>query len=781
MKKIERPKVNKEAIAAQLKKKEEEEKKKGMWWYLITKCFIPAELEEQKRQAVLALRAEQEAAKNSKRRRDSSSVDLSHKKKANASEEQKKLDRRAKREDWYESQQLEERNSSSSEDDEEHFTQKSKGSKNEPDVKQKPKALSFKELMALAASNAKGEKPEEEMQAKKNGECGSKVKLKSHIIKGEIRDSGEKHKVSKAVTNKTSKAGDVERSVERVKSSHKINSSASKPSGSNQDRKSTLFPNTKSYSNGPTSSRKDLPSQSKPSPKLDKGSKSLVSDSKRTSSSFRSDEVRKHDGDKRKMSGGSQISHHQSKEKGGLSDPVKKTSVGANQVEKMSQKPHHPTKRNGSWLDPGGKAPPGVKQVGKASQKSHPPIKRNGGWLDPAEKPPAVAKQVENASQKSHHTPNKKGGWLDPVEKTPVTKHVGQASQKSHHPPNKKGGWLDPVEKTPVAKLVGQTSEKSHHPPKRKGGWLGPGEDTPVASQKSHHPPKRKGGWLDPVEDTPVASQKSHHPPKRKGGWLDPVEEPSVNSGHIDKTSKDNSKHVRESIEKKGLAAGRNGAKVSKGGHSDPVQSIPSKNKVVHSQSKEKKSLAAPSSSVSAKIKSPGQVKERKRGWLDPVGGEEPPLRDERGGGGWLGPVKTQNHLGPPPAKRTGGWLGPSVEPSFAAKRKFQIYVFFHVCGRLLSSEDEEEDSDMDGFIDDTPLEEEGADVSSYIKEIFGYDKSKYGYESDYALRSMEASYSQILKEEARSARIAMKEDAEEFRKEQEREKMKKLARAKKK
>lgn len=45
--------------------------------------------------------------------------------------------------------------------------------------------------------------------------------------------------------------------------------------------------------------------------------------------------------------------------------------------------------------------------------------------------------------------------------------------------------------------------------------------------------------------------------------------------------------------------------------------------------------------------------------------------------------------------------------------------------GRLLSSEDEEEDSDMDDFIDDSPLEGSGGrDVSSYIKEIFGYDKS---------------------------------------------------------
>ncbi len=44
--------------------------------------------------------------------------------------------------------------------------------------------------------------------------------------------------------------------------------------------------------------------------------------------------------------------------------------------------------------------------------------------------------------------------------------------------------------------------------------------------------------------------------------------------------------------------------------------------------------------------------------------------------------------------------------------------------GRLLSS-DEDSDYEEDGFIDDTPLEEEGADVSSYIREIFGYDKSK--------------------------------------------------------
>lgn len=54
------------------------------------------------------------------------------------------------------------------------------------------------------------------------------------------------------------------------------------------------------------------------------------------------------------------------------------------------------------------------------------------------------------------------------------------------------------------------------------------------------------------------------------------------------------------------------------------------------------------------------------------------------------------------------------------------ILFLFLSGGRLLSSEDEEEDSDMDDFIDDTPYEgPEGGNVSSYIKEIFGYDSSK--------------------------------------------------------
>lgn len=42
---------------------------------------------------------------------------------------------------------------------------------------------------------------------------------------------------------------------------------------------------------------------------------------------------------------------------------------------------------------------------------------------------------------------------------------------------------------------------------------------------------------------------------------------------------------------------------------------------------------------------------------------------------------------------------------------------------RIVDEDSEEEDSDMDSFIDDGDAEE---NVSSYIKEIFGYDKSRY-------------------------------------------------------
>lgn len=71
--------------------------------------------------------------------------------------------------------------------------------------------------------------------------------------------------------------------------------------------------------------------------------------------------------------------------------------------------------------------------------------------------------------------------------------------------------------------------------------------------------------------------------------------------------------------------------------------------------------------------------------------------------------------------------------------------------GRIMDDDDEDEyDSELDDFIDDG--EEEG-DYSSYIKEIFGYDKSRYrGLDDD--VDNMETSFAQQMKEEVISTKI---------------------------
>ncbi len=96
---------------------------------------------------------------------------------------------------------------------------------------------------------------------------------------------------------------------------------------------------------------------------------------------------------------------------------------------------------------------------------------------------------------------------------------------------------------------------------------------------------------------------------------------------------------------------------------------------------------------------------------------------------------------------------------------------------RMTIDSDSEYDSEMDDFIDD---EEGDTDVSSAIREIFGYDKRKYRHEKE-DVSGMEANFSSIMREEARSARLGMKEDLEDIRREQdelrrkaERKKMKK-------
>lgn len=92
--------------------------------------------------------------------------------------------------------------------------------------------------------------------------------------------------------------------------------------------------------------------------------------------------------------------------------------------------------------------------------------------------------------------------------------------------------------------------------------------------------------------------------------------------------------------------------------------------------------------------------------------------------------------------------------------------------------EDEEDDYDpeMDDFIDDGGDEQE--EISRHIKEIFGYDRSRYKDESDYALKFMESSWKDLQKEEARSLKMAVQEDLEEEKREE--EEMKRMAKRRK-
>ncbi|XP_050099399.1 protein SPT2 homolog [Anopheles aquasalis] len=91
---------------------------------------------------------------------------------------------------------------------------------------------------------------------------------------------------------------------------------------------------------------------------------------------------------------------------------------------------------------------------------------------------------------------------------------------------------------------------------------------------------------------------------------------------------------------------------------------------------------------------------------------------------------------------------------------------------RRVIDSDSEYDSEMDDFIDDGDCEE---DYSSAIKEIFGYDKSRYrdddNDEDDY---NMESTYAQQMREEYISKKIGIMEDLEDMRMEEE-EKRRKL------
>merc|ERR1712142_830735 len=93
---------------------------------------------------------------------------------------------------------------------------------------------------------------------------------------------------------------------------------------------------------------------------------------------------------------------------------------------------------------------------------------------------------------------------------------------------------------------------------------------------------------------------------------------------------------------------------------------------------------------------------------------------------------------------------------------------------RIESDSEEDYDSEMDDFIDDS---DSRVDISAEIRNIFGYDKRRYKDE-DFDDRSMENNkFSSIMMEEARSARIVRMEDLEDMRREEEEMKRKKKRR----
>merc|ERR1712018_4486 len=94
--------------------------------------------------------------------------------------------------------------------------------------------------------------------------------------------------------------------------------------------------------------------------------------------------------------------------------------------------------------------------------------------------------------------------------------------------------------------------------------------------------------------------------------------------------------------------------------------------------------------------------------------------------------------------------------------------------GRIES--DSEYDSEMDDFIDDSDAK---IDISAEIRNIFGYDRRKFRDEADFDDRSMENNrFADVMKEEARSARIGKMEDLEDMKREEE-EKRRKMMKKK--
>ncbi|XP_055681027.1 protein SPT2 homolog [Lutzomyia longipalpis] len=80
-----------------------------------------------------------------------------------------------------------------------------------------------------------------------------------------------------------------------------------------------------------------------------------------------------------------------------------------------------------------------------------------------------------------------------------------------------------------------------------------------------------------------------------------------------------------------------------------------------------------------------------------------------------------------------------------------------------IEDDDSEYDSEMDDFIDDGDADD---DYSKHIRDIFGYDRSRYRDEDDDD-RDMESSFAQQMREELISKKIGLMEDLEDMRQEE--------------
>lgn len=170
--------------------------------------------------------------------------------------------------------------------------------------------------------------------------------------------------------------------------------------------------------------------------------------------------------------------------------------------------------------------------------------------------------------------------------------------------------------------------------------------------------------------------------------------------------------------------------------------------------------------SANAKVKTPTAVASSNVGVTNNVKKNEanlPPWhRVDKGNNSGLSRADDRRRFPPPPYQNRyqGNFSRNNSQMQPGIRRQFDYEEY-----------DSEEESDLEDFIDDTPIIENEdvsyRDYSKHIKEIFKYDRSKYANEPSFDDRRMESRYTDILKEEAYSARVGMKEDLEDYKREQ--------------